>query len=54
MYDKLNGLYLKTMQDIFKTKSNYYNICNVSAFFSRNIKTVRYGFPTNSNIGPKP
>ena len=34
------------MQDIFETKSNYYNTRNAPTFSSRNIKTVRYGFQT--------
>ena len=36
------------MQDIFETKSNYYNIRNAPAFSTRNIKTVRYGLQTIS------
>ena len=34
------------MQDIFGTKSNYYNNHNALAFSSRKIKTVRYGLQT--------
>ena len=43
MYKILNGLSPDIMQDIFETKSNYYNTRNAPAFSSRNIKTVRYG-----------
>ena len=41
------------MQDIFETKSNYYNPRNAPAFSSRNIKTVRYGLQTISYMAPK-
>ena len=41
------------MQDIFETKSNYYNTHNAPAFSSRNIKTVRYGLQTISYMAPK-
>ena len=46
MYKILNGLSPDIMQDIFETKSNYYNTRNAPAFSSRNIKTVRYGLQT--------
>ena len=46
MYKILNGLSPDIMQDIFETKSNYYNTCNAPAFSSRNIKTVRYCLQT--------
>ena len=48
MYKLLNGLSPDIMQDIFETKSNYYNIRNAPAFSTRNIKTVRYGLQTIS------
>ena len=38
------------MQDIFETKSNYYNTRNGPTFSSRNIKTVRYGLQTISYL----
>ena len=41
------------MQDIFETKSNYYNTRNAPVFSSRNIKAVRYGLRTISYIAPK-
>ena len=40
MYKILNGLSPDIMQDIFETRSNYYNTRNVPAFFPRSIKTV--------------
>ena len=49
----LNGLSPDIMQDIFETKSNYYNTRNAPAFSSRNIKTVRYGLQTISYMAPK-
>ena len=39
MYKILNGLSPDIMQDIFETKSNYYNTRNAPVFSSRNIKT---------------
>ena len=53
MYKILNGLSPDIMQDIFETKSNYYNTRNAPAFFSRNIKTVRYGLQTISYMALK-
>ena len=53
MYKILNGLPLYIMQDIFETKSNYYNACNAPAFSSRNIKTIRYGLQTISYMALK-
>ena len=53
MYKILNGLFPDIMQDIFETKSNYYNTRNTSTFTSRNIKTVRYGLQTISYMAPK-
>ena len=53
MYKILNGLFPDIMQDIFETKSNYYNTRNAPAFSSRNIKTVRYGLQTISYMAPK-
>ena len=41
------------MQNIFETKSNYYNIRNAPAFSTRNIKTVTYGLQTISYMAPK-
>ena len=35
----LNGLSSDIMQDIFETKSNYYNTRNAPTFSSRNIKS---------------
>ena len=49
----LNGLSPDIMQDIFETKSNYYNTRNAPAFSSRNIKTVTYGLQTISYRAPK-
>ena len=37
MYKILNGLPLDIMQDIFETRSNYYNTRNAPVFSSRNI-----------------
>ena len=48
-----NALSPDYIQDIFETKSNYYNIRNASAFSSRNIKTVRYGLQIISYMAPK-
>ena len=53
LYKTLNGLSPDIMQDIFETKSNYYNIRNAPGFSSRNIKTVRYGLQTISYMAPK-
>ena len=53
LYKILNGLSPDIMQDIFETKSNYYNIRNAPGFSSRNIKTVRYGLQTISYMAPK-
>ena len=53
MYKILNGLSPDIMQDIFETKSNYYNIRNAPAFSSRNIKTIRYGLQIISCMTPK-
>ena len=53
MYKMLNGLSSDIMQDIFETKSNYYNTRNAPTFSSRNIKTVRYGLQTISYMAPK-
>ena len=41
------------MQDIFETKSNYYNTLNAPVFSSRNIQTVGYELQTISNMAPK-
>ena len=49
----LNGLSADIMQDIFETKSNYFNTRNAQAFSSRNIKTARYGLQTISYMAPK-
>ena len=49
----LNGLSPDIMQDIFETKSNYYNTRNAPTFSSKNIKTVRYGLQTISYMAPK-
>ena len=48
MYKLSNGLSPDITQDIFETKSNYYNTRNAPVFSSRNIKTVRYGLETIS------
>ena len=53
MYKILNGLSPDIMQEIFGTKSNYYNNRNRPAFSSRNIKTVRYGLETISYMAPE-
>ena len=53
MYKILSGLSPDIMQDIFVTKSNYYNTRNAPAFCSRNIKAVRYGLQTISYKAPK-
>ena len=53
MYKILNGISPDIVQDIFETKSNYYNIRNAPTFSSRNIKTVRYGLQTISYMVPK-
>ena len=53
MYKILNGLSPDIMQDIFETKSNYYNTRNAPTFSSRNIKTGRYGLQTISYMAPK-
>ena len=53
MYKILNGLSPDIMQDIFETKSNYYNTCNAPTFSSKNIKTLRYGLQAISYIAPK-
>ena len=53
MYKRLNGLSPDIMQNIFESKSNYYNTHNVPEFSSRNIKTVRYGLQTISYMAPK-
>ena len=53
MYKILNGLSPDIMQDIFKTKGNYYNTRNAPAFSTRYIKTVRYGLQTISYMAPK-
>ena len=53
MYKILNGLSPDIMQDIFETKSNYYNTLNAPAFSSRNIQTVGYELQTISNMAPK-
>ena len=49
----LNGLSADIMQDIFETKSNYFNTRNAQAFSSRYIKTARYGLQTISYMAPK-
>ena len=41
------------MQDIFETKSDYYNTHNAPAFSLRNIKNVRYGLQTICYMIPK-
>ena len=53
MYKILNELSPDIMQDIFETKSNYYNTCNAPAFSSTNIKTDRYVLQTISYMAPK-
>ena len=53
MYKILNGLSPDIMQEIFGTKSNYYNNLNRPAFSSRKIKTVRYGLQTISYMAPE-
>ena len=53
MYKILNGLFPDIMQDIFETKSNYYNTCNAPIFSAKNIKTVKYRLQTISYITPK-
>ena len=53
MYKILNGLSPDIAQDIFETKSNYYNVRNAPTFSSRNIKAVRYGLQTISYMVPK-
>ena len=53
MYQILNGLSPDIMQDIFETKSNYYNTGNAPPFSSRNIKKVRYGLQTISYMASK-
>ena len=53
MYEILNGISPDIVQDIFETKSNYYNMRNAPTFSSRNIKTVRYGLQTISYMVPK-
>ena len=53
IYRIINGLYPETMQDIFETKSKYYNTRNAPAFSSRNIKAVRYGLHIISYRPPK-
>ena len=53
MYKILNGLSPDIMQDIFETKSNYYNTLNAPVFSSRNIQTVGYELQTISNMAPK-
>ena len=53
MYKILTGLSPDIMQDIFKTKSNYYNTRNRPRFSSRNIKTVRYELQTIYYMGSK-
>ena len=53
MYEILNGLFPDILQDIFETKSNYYNTRNAPVFSARNIKTVRYGLQTISYMTPK-
>ena len=42
MYKILNGLSPDILQETFETKSNYYSTRNAPAFYSRNIKTVRF------------
>ena len=49
----LNGLTPDIMQDIFETKSKYYNTRNAPTFSLQNIKTIRYGFQTISYMPPK-
>ena len=41
------------MQEIFETKTKYYNTRNAPAFSSRNIKAVRYGLQTISYMASK-
>ena len=53
IYKILNGLSPDIMQDIFETKSNYYNSPKAPAFSSRNIETVRYGLQTIFYMAPK-
>ena len=40
-YKILYSLSTEIMKDIFKTKTNYYNILNALIFSKRNVKTVR-------------
>ena len=53
MYKILNSLSLEMMNNIFKSKTNYYNTLNGLTFCKRNVKTVRYGLQTKSYMGPK-
>ena len=53
MYKILNWLSPAIMQDIFETKSDYYNTHNAPAFSLRNIKNVRYGLQTICYMVPK-
>ena len=57
MYKILNGLSPDNMQDIFETKSNYYNTRNSPAFSSRNIKSqiriTDHLLHGSKNLGPR-
>ena len=53
IYKILTRLSPDIMHDIFKTRRNYYNTRNAPAFFSINIKTVRYGLQIISYMAPK-
>ena len=51
MYKIFTVLFPDIMQDILKTKINYYDTRNRPRFSSRNIKTVRYESQTISYMG---
>ena len=47
MYKILNSLPPEMMNNIFKSRTNYYNTLNGLTFCKRNVKTVRYGLQTS-------
>ena len=53
MYKILISLSSEIVNNIFKSKTNYYNTLNVLTFSKRNVKTVRYGLQTMSYVGLK-
>ena len=53
MYKILNSLSSEMKSNIFKSRTNYYNILNGLTFCKRNGKTVRYGLQTKSYMGLK-